>query len=72
MVNVDEENDMLCLSAREQLDRSGTCCAQLDDFDWIVPPYDPDTLFSGRDRAEEVADIDEDVRTLPDVFTGER
>ena len=40
---VEEEDDRLCQSARDQLDKSSTFCTKLDDFDWIVPP---DTLLS--------------------------
>ena len=42
------------------------CCVWLDDFYWVVPHYDPDTLLSGWDM--EVADINWDIHVLPDVF----
>ena len=43
------------------------CCARLDDFDWVVPDYDPDILLSGRDIEVAVTDLTQDIRVLPDV-----
>ena len=30
------------------MNRPTMCCARLDDFDWVVPGYDPDLLLSER------------------------
>ena len=60
---------MLLARAREQMDHPGTCCARLDDFDGIVPPYDSNTLLSGEDITVGVAEIHRDFRKLPDVLS---
>ena len=44
------------------------CCAQLDDFDWVVPDYVPDILLSGRDIEVGVTDLTQDIHVLPDMF----
>ena len=66
--HAEEEDDVLFTRTREPMDRPGTCCAQLDDFDWIVPPYDSDTLLSVDDMTIGVAGIHRDFRNLPDVL----
>ena len=66
--HVEEEDDVLFTRAREPIDRPGTCWASLDNFDWIVPPYDSDTLLSGEDMTVGVAEIHRDFRNLPDVL----
>ena len=33
--------------ARAPADETAVCCAQLDDFDWVVPDRVPDILVSG-------------------------
>ena len=43
------EDDVLLMKTRGPIDRPGTCCARLDDFDWVVPPYVPDLVLPGRD-----------------------
>ena len=50
------------------MDRPGMCCARMDDFDWVVPHYDADTLLSGRVMEVGVADINRDICVLPDSF----
>ena len=50
------------------MNRPGMCCARLDDFDWVIPHYDPDMLLSGRDMEVGVTDISQDIRVLPDAF----
>ena len=52
----DATDDVFSMGARGPMDRPGMCCAWLDDFDWVVPHYDPDTLLSGRDMEVGVAD----------------
>ena len=50
------------------MNRPGMCCARLDDFDWVVPHYDPDTLLSRQDMEVGVPDINQDIHVLPDAF----
>ena len=35
--------------------------ARLDDFDWVVPPYDPDMKLPGREMDVEISDVDRDM-----------
>ena len=44
----DVRDDVLLMRARGPMDRPGMCCAWLDDFDWVVPPYVPDVVLPGR------------------------
>ena len=49
-------------------DRCGTCCAQLDNFDWVIPAGD---LVGGLPILEEddgLSDIEPDVCDVPDEF----
>ena len=48
------------------MNRPVMCCARLDDFDWVVPPYEPDLVLPGRNVDVGVTDVGRDV--LPDVF----
>ena len=45
----DAKDDVFSMGAWGPMNRPEMCCAQLDDFYWVVPHYDPDTLLSGRD-----------------------
>ena len=62
----ESDNDVLPVGALIPMDRSGVCCAWLDDFDWVVPACASDLLLSERELAVKVIYLDEDV--LPDVF----
>ena len=49
-------------------DRCGTCCVQLDNFDWVIPAGD---LVGGLPIPEEddgLSDIEPDVCDVPDEF----
>ena len=48
--------------------RHGAGCARLDDFDWVVPPYDPDIILPRREMDVEIPYIDRDICVLPDEF----
>ena len=59
------------MGAWAPMDGPGMCCAQLDDFDWVVPHYEPNMLLSGRagrDMEVEITDIGWDICVLPDVL----
>ena len=62
------KEDVLSMGARSPMDLPGMCCVRLDDFDWVVPHYDPDTLLFGWDMEVGVTDISQDIRVLPDAF----
>ena len=64
----DYKDDVFSMGPRGPMDRPRMCCAQLHEFDWVVPHYDPDTLLSGRDMKVGFADINRDIRVLPDAF----
>ena len=64
----DSDDDVLSVGVRVPMNRSAMCCARLDDFDWVVPDYDPDILLSGRDRKVGVTDLTQDIRVVPEVF----
>ena len=44
--------------------RHGTCCARLDDFNWVVPPSDPDKILPGWEMDVEILDVDRDICVL--------
>ena len=64
----DSKDDVFSLGARGPMNRPGMCCAQLDDFDWEVPPYEPDLILAGMNVDMGVTDVGRDVHILPDVF----
>ena len=45
--------------------RHETCCARLDNFDWVVPPYNLDMILPRPELDEESSDVERDV---PDEF----
>ena len=67
-LHADATNDVLSVGAGAQMNRPGMCCARLDDFDWVGPPYEPDMVLAGRDIDVDIVDIRRDIRSLPDVF----
>ena len=67
-LHVDSKDDILSMGASAPLDGPEMRCARLDDFDWVVPHYEPNMLLFGRDMEVGITDIDRDIRVLPDVF----
>ena len=67
-LQADSLDDVLSVGAWASENRHGTCCARLDDFDWVVPPYDPDMILPGREMDVEISDVDRDICVLPDEF----
>ena len=61
-------DDVLSVGAWASLNGPGMCCAQLDDFDGVVPPYEPDMLLPGRDMEVGVTDVGQDIRA--DILAG--
>ena len=43
-LQVDSLNDELSVEAWAAENHHETCCAQLDHFDWVIPPYDLDMI----------------------------
>ena len=59
---------MLSVGAWAAENRSETCCARLDDFDWVVPPYDLAMILPRRKLDEESSDVERDICVVPDEF----
>ena len=49
-------------------DRYGTSCAQLDNFDWVMPASYPVGVLPRHEEDDSLADIESDVCDVPDVF----
>ena len=64
----DSDADVLSVGAWAPENRHGMCCARLYDFDWVVPPYEPDMVLPGREMNMEIPDVDRDICVLPDEF----
>ena len=56
-LQADSEDDVLSVGAGPPMNRPGMCCARLDDFDWVVPPYEPDVVLPGRDMDVGITDV---------------
>ena len=67
-LQADSLDDVLSVRAWASENRHGTCCARLDDFDWVVPPYDPDMILPGWEMDVEIPDVDRDICVLSDEF----
>ena len=48
-LQADSLDDVLSEGVWASENRHWTCCARLDDFNWVVPPYDPDMISPGRE-----------------------
>ena len=66
-LQADSLDDVLSVGAWASENRHGMCCAQLDDFDWVVPPSDPDMILPGREMEVEISRY-RDICVLPDEF----
>ena len=61
----DSNEDVLSVGARAPMNRPAMCCVWLDDFDSVVPVYDPDILLSGRDIGVGATDLTM-IHNIPD------
>ena len=57
-LQADSLDDVLSEGAWASENRHETCCARLDDFSWVVPPYDPDMILPGWELDMEIWDVD--------------
>ena len=55
-LHADSKDNVLSVGAWAPMDRPGMCCAWLDDFDGVVPPYEPDMVLPGRDMDVGITD----------------
>ena len=67
-LHVDSRDNVLSVGAWAPMNGPGRCCAQLDDFDGVVLPYEPDMLLPGRDMEVGVTDVGRDIDVFPVVF----
>ena len=67
-LHADSKDEVLSMGACVPMNQPGICCARLDDFDWVVPPHDPDMVLPGWDMDIGVTDVGRDIHVLPDVF----
>ena len=67
-LQADSLDDVLSVGAWASENRHGMCCARLDDFDWVVPPYDPEMILPGQEMDMEIPDVNQDICVLPDEF----
>ena len=67
-LHVGSLNDELSVEAWAAENHHETCCAQLDHFDWVVPPYVLDMILPRPELGEESSDVERDVCDVPDEF----
>ena len=67
-LHADSMDDVLSVGAMAPKNCHETCCAQLDDFDWVVPPYEPVMVLPGREMNVEIPDVGGDICVVPDEF----
>ena len=67
-LHADSKDEVLSMGACAPMNQPGMRCVRLDDFDWVVPPYDPDMVVPGWDMDVGVTDVGRDIHVLPDVF----
>ena len=63
---VDSLNDELSVEAWAAENHHEMCCTRLDNFDWVVPPYDLDMILPRPELDEESSDVERDVCDVPD------
>ena len=61
------EDGLLSVGALAPLDGTAVCCAQLDDFDWVLPDRVPDIFTSERDMEVYLSDLAHDQEILPNM-----
>ena len=65
-LHVDSLNGELSVEAWGAENRHATSCARLDNFDWVVPPYDVDMILPRPELDEESSDVE---RVVCDVLS---
>ena len=65
-LQADSLYDVLSVEAWTAENRHETCCARLDNFDWVVPPYDLAMILPRPELDEEPSDVERDVCDVPD------
>ena len=68
MIQVNSLSDEWSVDYWTAEDQHGTCCAQLDDFDWVIPAGDLVGRLPRPEEDEELSNIELDVCEVPDEF----
>ena len=71
-IQADSLNDVLSVEAWAAENRHETCCARLNNFDWVVPPYDLAILpriLPRPELNEESSDVERDIYDVRDEFS---
>ena len=68
MIQVNSLSDEWSVDSWTAENRHGTCCAQLDDFDWVIPAGDLVGRWPRPEEDEELSDIEPVVCDVPDEF----
>ena len=67
-LQADSLNEVLSVEAWATANRHETCCAWLDNFDWVVPPYDLTMMLPRPELDDLSSDVERDVCDVPDEF----
>ena len=68
MIQEDSLRDEWSVYSGTAGDRYRTSCAQLDNFDWVMPADYPVGVLPKYEEADSLSDIESDVCDVPDVF----
>ena len=68
MIQDDSLRDEWSVDSRTAGDRYGTGCAQLDNFDWVMPADYPVGVLPKLEEVDNLSDIEPDICDVPDVF----
>ena len=61
-------NEVFSVEACAAANRHETCCERLDNFDWVVPPYDLAMMLPRPELDDDSSDVERDVCDVPDEF----
>ena len=67
-MQIDSLSDEWSVESWTAENRHETCCARLDDFDWVIPACDLVRRLPRPEGDEELSDIEQDVCDVPDEF----
>ena len=68
MIQANSLSDEWSVDSWTAEDRCGTCCAQLDNFDWVIPACDLVGGLPIPEKDDGLSDIEPDVCDVPDEF----
>ena len=68
MIQANSLHDEWSMDSWTAGDRYGTSCAQLDNFDWVMPAGYPVGVLPRLEEDDSLSDIEPDVCDVPNVF----